>query len=166
MTVLALDLGNTTGWAVGNGNGGPAFGTWAVQPRRGESPGFRYIRLRAELEKVREAFPDLALVVYEAAHHRGGAATEVAVGCATTVQSWCAEKGIEHASVHTGRLKKWATGRGNASKELMSVAAVVRAVPGVRRGRAGGRPGWQAEPGCQWWYRTPVWRGLTDARTS
>ena len=39
--------------------------------------------------------------------------------CAATVQAWCAERGIEHAAAHSGTVKKWATGRGNAPKREM-----------------------------------------------
>lgn len=120
MTILALDPGSTCGWAVGWPGGlYPAYGTWDIRPRRGESVGMRYLHLRRHLEQVRAAYPDLSLVVYEQAHQRGGAATEYAVGCATETQSWCAEHGIEHAAVHSATLKKQATGDGRASKDDM-----------------------------------------------
>jgi hypothetical protein len=83
----------------------------------------RYIRLRARLEEVRGAYPDLGLCTYEQAHQRGGAATEYAIGCATTIQAWCAEHGIEHAAVHSATLKRWATGNGRASKDDMTARA-------------------------------------------
>jgi Holliday junction resolvasome RuvABC endonuclease subunit len=66
------------------------------------------------------------VIVYEQAHHRGGAATAVCVGLVTEVQAFAAEHGIELMPVHTGSLKKWATGRGNATKQEMSVAARLR----------------------------------------
>ena len=82
----------------------------------------RYLHLRAHLQRVRAAYPDLAAVFYEQAHHRGGAATEYAVGCVATVQAWCAEHGIEHAAVHSATIKKHATGKGNAGKQEMVAA--------------------------------------------
>lgn len=123
MIILGLDLGSTTGWAVADDNGITASGTWYIAPRRGESPGCRYLHLRSYLYEVLRAFDAFDLVVYEAAHHRGGAATEYAVGCVTTVQAWCAQRTIEHASVHTATLKKFATGSGKADKEKMLTAA-------------------------------------------
>lgn len=117
--ILALDFGSTTGWAIG-----PESGTWDIKPRRGESPGMRYIRLRGELNAILRAYPELKLVAYEQAHHRGGAATEYAVGCATHLQSWCAEHGIEHTTVHSATIKKFITGGGKASKD--EVIAAVR----------------------------------------
>jgi len=131
MRIAALDLGGTTGWAIGTNGKVQASGTIDLVPRRGESPGMRYLRLRAFLEDMRRGFPDIALVGYEAAHHRGGAATEYGVGCATTVQAWCAERGIEHQAVHTATLKKGITGNGRASKAEMVAAATVRLEPGA-----------------------------------
>lgn len=126
MRLLALDLGGCTGWAV---NGGPS-GTWDIVPRRGESPGMRYIHLRRQLVVTRAAYPDLIIVVYEQAHHRGGAATEYAAGCVATVQAWCAEYGLEHFAVHSATIKKYATGKGTAKKPAM-VAAAQRFKPEV-----------------------------------
>jgi Holliday junction resolvasome RuvABC endonuclease subunit len=65
-------------------------------------------------------------VFYEQAHHRGGAATELCVGFVTRVQELCAERGVEYQSVHSGTLKKHATGRGNAKKPEMIAAAEAR----------------------------------------
>lgn len=124
--VLALDPGSSCGFAVGFDAYGATSGVWDLAPRRGESPGVRYLRLRARLNEVRAAFPDLGLVVYEQSHHRGGAATEYAAGVATHVQSWCAERGIEHAAVHSATVKRHATGRGNAKKPEVLEAARTR----------------------------------------
>ncbi len=123
-SILALDMGSRCGWAIGK-EGDVCSGVWDIAPRRGESPGMRYIRLRARLQEVRTAYPDLAAVFYEQAHHRGGAATEYAVGCVATVQAWCAEHGIEHSAVHSATIKKHATGKGNAGKG--EVIAAMRA---------------------------------------
>lgn len=119
METLALDLGSTTGWAVSPRESG----TWDLRPRRGDSPGMRYILLRQRLQAVLDAHPSLKLVVYEQPHNRGGAATEYAYGCVATLQAWCAEKGIDHTGVHSATLKKAATGRGNAKKPEMIALA-------------------------------------------
>lgn len=123
MIALGIDPGSTCGWAVHNGETLVAAGTWDIRPPRGSSPGMRYIYLRTRLDEIHKAFPALALVIYEQAHQRGGAATEYAFGCATHIQAWCAERGLEHQSLHTATLKKFATGRGNAKKPEMLAAA-------------------------------------------
>lgn len=114
-TTLTLDLASTTGWAIRH-QGHIESGTWDITPRRGDSPGMRYVNLRTRLNTMLVAFPDLRIVYYEQAHHRGGAATEYAIGCITLVQAWCAEHGIEHGARHTATIKRSATGKGNAGK--------------------------------------------------
>lgn len=120
--VLALDVAGNCGWAVTP----RVSGVWDIKPRRGDSPGMRYIYLRKKLSSVLKAYPDLSLVVYERAHHRGGAATEYALGYSAIIQSWCAEKKIEHQAVHSSEIKREATGRGSASKADMIAAAKIK----------------------------------------
>ncbi len=50
---------------------------------------------------------------------RGGAATELAVGLVTDTLAEAARSEVEHMPVHTGALKKWATGKGNTGKAGM-----------------------------------------------
>lgn len=123
MRILALDPGTSCGWAVSDG----PSGTWNLTPARGDSPGMRYIRLRARLEEVRQAHPDLGLVAYEQAFQVGRKAVEIYDGIITHVQSFCAEHHIEHTTVFASTLKKWATGKGNASKQEMRSAWYRRA---------------------------------------
>jgi len=126
VNILALDLGTKTGWAV-HWPGITETGVQTFDVKRGESPGMRYIRFNEWL--LRTVGPlagehrSMGLIVYEQTHQRGGAATEVAAGFATRVQEFCAKWGIEHTAVHTGTLKKFAAGSGNAGKADMIEAA-------------------------------------------
>lgn len=61
--------------------------------------------------------PDLA--VYEMAHQRARAATNLLIGMTTRIEEHCAARKIEYTSVHSLTLKKFVTGSGKASKELM-----------------------------------------------
>lgn len=125
--LLALDLGTNTGWAVSD-QGRVDSGVQVFDLKRGESPGMRYLRFGRWLSEMAYfrggRLPEL--LVYEAAHYRGGHATEVAVGLVTRAQAYCAEHGIEHASVHTSTLKKVTTGHARASKEDMVRCVGVR----------------------------------------
>ena len=129
-TILALDLATHTGWALGWETARES-GVQVFDVKRGESPGMRYVRFRrwlvdlvfSHLPEGMAELEDVALIVYEQAHQRGGAATEVAAGFTTRVQEFCAEHGLEHAAVHSGTLKKYATGKGNAKKPDMLAAA-------------------------------------------
>jgi Holliday junction resolvasome RuvABC endonuclease subunit len=126
--ILALDLGTHTGWALSE-NGHVESGVQVFDVKRGESPGMRYLRFNRWLEEMASSDPRPDVVVFEQAHHRGGAATEVAAGFSTRVLEFCARHGIEHASVHTATLKKFATGKGNADKEQMLEGARRRFKP-------------------------------------
>ncbi len=121
--LLALDLGTRCGWALCE-RGRIEHGVQVFEVRRGESPGFRYLRFTRWLEDLGRV--GLDLVVYEQTHQRGGAATEVAAGFATRVQEFCARRGVEHAAVHSATLKKWTTGKGNADKAGMRAAVARR----------------------------------------
>lgn len=131
INVLALDLGSKTGWALQE-QGRIESGVQVFDVKRGESPGMRYVRFRRWLNEL--AFVTSAplsawtldLIVFEQAHHRGGAATEVAAGLSTRVQEFCAERGIEHAAVHSATLKKFVTGSGRGDKADMLAHAMKR----------------------------------------
>lgn len=122
-TILALDLATSCGFAIGCETLPYGSGTWDLSSRPGDSYGVRYLLLRARLTEARAAYPGLGLVVTETAHHRGGAATRLALGYQATVETWCVENGVEHAGVATSALKKHATGKGNADKAAMLAAA-------------------------------------------
>lgn len=124
MRVLAIDPGTNCGWASIR-RGFVESGVQRFDLRRGESPGMRFLRFNVWLGDCIN-YSESELITYELAHHRGGAATEVLVGMTTRIQEYAARERIEHVGVHTGTLKKWATGKGNASKEEMCHAATDR----------------------------------------
>jgi Holliday junction resolvasome RuvABC endonuclease subunit len=119
--VLALDFGTRTGWAAIDG-GRVESGVQTFDLARGESPGMRFIRFRRWLEEI-ITLTQPGLCVYEAAHHRGGHATELLVGMATRLQEACAQRGIEHAAIHSATLKKVSCGSGRADKPTMLAEA-------------------------------------------
>jgi len=47
------------------------------------------------------------LIIYEQAHHRGGAPTEIGVGLATRVMELATKYNINYTTVHSGTLKKF-----------------------------------------------------------
>lgn len=126
VNVLALDLAITTGWAL-MVDGELSSGIQAFVLTRDEPRGLRYVRFTRWLASVAlhpsAGTPRIGLLVYEGAHHRGRAATEIALGLAAHVQGFGAAHGIETATVHTATLKKFVTGDGHAKKPAM-IAAV------------------------------------------
>jgi hypothetical protein len=135
MNVLALDLATKTGWALREGDRIES-GVQDFTKKRGESNGMLFLHFNAWLDGIggkQGAYGTLGwpmfrsktvdLIVFEQAHHRGGAATEIAVGLMTRVLEFSARYYIEHSSVHSLTLKKWATGSGKADKAAMIAAA-------------------------------------------
>lgn len=126
MTVVALDLGVLTGWAMSL-EGRIESGVQEFALKRGESGGMRYIRFRRWLDELAVGAERRPMLwVYELAHHRGGYTTEVHNNLAGRVQEHCATLGYEYQAVHTATLKKWTTGNGRADKRAMAEAALGR----------------------------------------
>jgi len=119
--ILAIDAATKTGWCLWRNDRIYESGVQDFSKRRGESNGAMFLRFRSWLSRMSDL--PLKLIVYEQAHHRGGAATEICVNLTGRIQEICAERGIEFATVHTGTLKKWATGVGNADKGQMMARA-------------------------------------------
>ena len=124
MKILALDTGRKTGWAT-HAAGGVESGVQEFPPRRGSSAGFLFLEFRVWLTDLVERIQP-EVIVYEMAHHRGGAATEIGVNLTGRVQEIAAAHGIEYRGIHTGTLKKYATGSGAAGKGAMVLAASAR----------------------------------------
>ncbi len=116
--VLALDLATKTGWAHSCG----ISGVQDFAPRRGDSPGMRWLAFRAWLNRVLDDAP-ADVIAYEQAHHRGGAATHVAHSLISKVEEVAAERGIEVTNRHTATIKKHALGTGRGDKDAMWGAA-------------------------------------------
>jgi len=119
-TLLALDPGSHTGWAYRQQNPCDIItrdsGTIRFEKARGMSAGMRFILFTAWLQTALDTIrPEV--VVYEMAHHRGGAATEILVGMTTRIQEECERRHIEYLGVHTGTMKKIVLGSGLATKE-------------------------------------------------
>ena len=126
MMILGLDCATRTGWALLKDGKVYESGVTDFSKTRGESNGAMFLKFRRWLSlmlDMQTGTNDIKLVSYEQAHHRGGGATEIGVNLTGRVQETCAEYGIEYVSVHTGTLKKFATGSGAASKELMMSTA-------------------------------------------
>lgn len=123
--ILALDCSFTTGWADSRGtevrSGVISF---KAKPALG---GLRYAEFYKWLSMVvREGGGLPELMVWEQPHHRGGAATEALCGLTTRVQEIAALHSIPALLVHSGEIKKYATGAGNAKKPQMIESASAR----------------------------------------
>jgi len=129
-TILALDLGTTTGWALRAPEGQIAHGFVSFKSQRFEGGGMRYLRFRRWLTdmKATMAAPEGPGAVYfeEVRRHLGVDAAHVYGGLLATLTAWCEHHQIPYQGVPVGTIKRHATGRGNASKD--EVIAAMRAL--------------------------------------
>jgi Holliday junction resolvasome RuvABC endonuclease subunit len=123
LTVLALDLGTTTGWAL-RSMGTTTSGCLSLKSSRFDGGGMRYLRFRRWLEQLQvDAGPIGAVYFEEVRRHVGTDAAHVYGGLLGQLTAWCEEHGVAYQGVPVGTIKAFATGRGNADK-----AAVVAAI--------------------------------------
>lgn len=125
-TVLALDLGTTTGWALRPRNGEIAHGFVILKPQRFEGGGMRYLRFKRWLSEVQSMASDIHTVYFEEVRaHVGVDAAHVYGGLMATLTTWCEHHNVPYQGVPVGTIKKHATGKGNAGKD--EVVAAMRA---------------------------------------
>jgi Holliday junction resolvasome RuvABC endonuclease subunit len=126
-TILALDLGTTTGWALQPSEGQTAHGFVSFKAQRFEGGGMRYLRFKRWLTELKNISGDIHAVYFEEIRrHAGVDAAHVYGGLMATLTTWCEHHNIPYQGVPVGTIKKHATGKGNASKD--EVIAAMRAL--------------------------------------
>tara|TARA_E500000331_G_scaffold344123_1_gene379947 strand:+ start:305 stop:787 length:483 start_codon:yes stop_codon:yes gene_type:complete len=117
---IGLDLGTTTGWACAE----PwAWGTANFKPRRFEGGGMRFLRFRHWLKELINLHSPEVVYFEEVRRHRGTDAAHVYGGFLGMLTSTCEEYALAHQGIPVGTIKRFATGKGNANKELMITKA-------------------------------------------
>lgn len=124
-SILSLDLGTTTGWAMRRADGLIVSGTTSFRPGRYEGGGMRYLRFTRWLDEL-ASDPIGALYFEEVRRHAATDAAHVYGGLMATLTAWAELRGIPYQGVPVGTIKKHATGKGNAPKEAMIAAAKAR----------------------------------------
>ena len=119
-SILALDLGSTTGWAIRNSRCRILHGTAEFRPSRFEGGGMRYLRFGRWLEQTLDVTGGIDAVYFEEVRrHAGTDAAHVYGGLLATLTAWCEAHGIPYQGVPVGTIKRYATGKGNADKKAM-----------------------------------------------
>ena len=127
LSILALDLGSTTGWAVRTARCRIIHGTAEFRPSRFEGGGMRYLRFGKWLDQTLEVTSGIDAVYYEAVRrHIGTDASHAYGGFLATLTAWCEEHSIPYQGVPVGTIKRFATGKGNADKAAMIAAIRAR----------------------------------------
>lgn len=126
-TILALDQGTTTGWALHQRDGTISSGTVAFKPQRFEGGGMRFLRFKRWLNELRQTAGDIqGVVLEEVRSHAGVDAAHAYGGFLGHLTAWCEQYHIPYQCVPAGTIKKHATGKGNAGKAAMIAAARAR----------------------------------------
>lgn len=126
--VLGLDLGTRCGYAVHLDNKGvgtvSCYGEWNFKPNKFDSPSIRFIAFKKEVA----AFLQIGVtrVFYEVVRggHRGIQAAHMYGGFMASLHEVCDEYETPFQGLSVQEIKKYATGKGNASKDAMKAAAL------------------------------------------
>lgn len=121
MKILALDFGTKTGWAINSDAFGAISDTENFRCRASDSRGMIFVRFDKWINEMLSAHKP-AMVVHERPHLRGRAASEVLNGMLAFMVKACRVHGVQYTDCPSTTLKKFATGKGTASKEKMMEA--------------------------------------------
>ncbi len=126
-TILAIDLGTTTGWALRGSDGHITSGSESFRPQRFEGGGMRYLRFRRWISEIQESVSEIQFLYFEEVRrHVGVDAAHVYGGLLATLTAWCEHHQIPYQGVPVGTIKKHATGKGNAGKEDVIASVTAR----------------------------------------
>lgn len=117
MTLLALDLGTTTGFAYRPPSGVIVSGTWQFKSSANENELSRFARFRDQLDRLHERTPVKRIWYELVARHVGTRAAHVYGGFKGQLETWCHDHGVALEGVPVGVIKKFWTGFGNAPKD-------------------------------------------------
>lgn len=120
MNILAIDIGTTTGWALGTRDGAVKGGSEVFSPKKCGGYGQRWIAFRAFLTETARAAGEIHVVYYEdVKNHTAVDAAHAYGGFLAMLEAWCAVNRIPLKPVGVSTIKKHWTGKGNAVKEVM-----------------------------------------------
>ena len=126
-SILALDLGSTTGWAIRTSRCRILSGTAEFRSTRFEGGGMRYLRFRGWLGELATLTGGLGRIAFEEVRaHAGTDAAHIYGGFLAHLSAWCEERGVAYEGVPVATIKRFATGRGNADKAAMIAAIRAR----------------------------------------
>lgn len=125
--VLAIDIGTTTGWALGLRDGKLFSGSESFAPRRNDGPGQRWLKFQAWLGQRAQIAGEIQAIYYELVlRHTAVQAAHVYGGFEAHLQAWADRNRVRLVGVPVSVIKKAATGKGNANKDAMVAAMRAR----------------------------------------
>ncbi len=112
VSILGIDLGTITGWAM-LVEGKIRSGSVSFKQSRFEGGGMRYLKF----ERWLSSLPKVGLVYFEEVRrHLGADAAHAYGGFLSHLTAWCEMRGIPYQGVGVGTIKRFIAGKGNASK--------------------------------------------------
>lgn len=126
-TILALDLGSSTGWALRSADGATTSGMQQFRPNRFEGGGMAFLRFNHWLSELAESSGPIAAVFFEEVRaHAGTLAAHVYGGFLAHLESWAEFRDVPYQGVPVGTIKRFIAGKGNADKQAVIVAVKER----------------------------------------
>ena len=127
VNILAVDLGNKTGYALRRRDGAMRYGTMDFTPRKSWTPGQRWTRFRGWLGDTVSTFQIDAIVFERVVFgHSSAASSDVYGGFKALVELAADIHGLTLSSVAVPTVKKHFTGSGRADKDTMMAQARAR----------------------------------------
>jgi len=118
LNILALDVATKTGWCNND-----ADGVWDFSIKRDESSGVRLLRFKAKLKELFNlSKPDLVVFERTSGMHKNSIIVQSELH--GVLKSFCEDEKVDYKAYSAGEIKKYATGKGNASKEMMIKACI------------------------------------------
>jgi Holliday junction resolvasome RuvABC endonuclease subunit len=119
-SILALDLGSHTGWALHQPDGSITSGTQNFKPQRFEGGGMRFLRFKRWLTELKACSNGLQAIYFEEVRrHASTDAAHAYGGFLGLLTTFAEHHQIPYQGVSVGTIKKHATGKGNANKDTM-----------------------------------------------
>lgn len=124
ITVLCLDLGTKSGWALRSSDKVVSSGTAEFKHDRYQGGGMRFLKFKQWLNQMLAAVDQIDAIYFEEVRrHLGVDAAHAYGGFLAHLTAWCEQHGIAYEGVPVGTIKRHVTGKGNANK-----AKVIQAV--------------------------------------
>jgi Holliday junction resolvasome RuvABC endonuclease subunit len=119
-TIIALDLGTNTGWAIREKQGCITSGTVSFKQQRFEGGGMVFLRFKRWLTDLKATLGDVEAIYFEEVRaHKGVDAAHKYGGFLAHLTAWCEHHQIAYQGIPVGTIKRHITGKGNSSKELV-----------------------------------------------
>lgn len=129
MSILCLDIGTKTGYAYETNSCKDVI-SGVEQFKNGQfyGGGMVFLNFRRWLNDLKSKIREPLTSVYfeEVRSHKGTAAAHKYGGFIAILTSWCEHHNIPYQGVGVGTIKKYISGKGNASKQEVIAAVVAR----------------------------------------